>query len=156
MNRIYNLLKENIVKGNLSSIKNLISGINGILNSANIFAELKKNNLVEWLESNYNKKRIDSMSCDDFDMYVISWLPNQITPIHDHPRYGCIMYLMEGTLEEKIYNKKLELVKTNIIKAPYSGYIDDNVGFHSIKCIDKAVTLHIYSPGKYKAFLMSA
>ncbi len=156
MIRLYNLLKSSIKKGNLTSIKYIIPEVNAIFNSSYLFNELANANLIEWSESNYNKKRIDSVSCDDFDMYVISWMPNQITPIHDHPRYGCIMYLMEGTLEEKIYNKKLELVKTNIIKAPYSGYIDDNIGFHSIKCIDKAVTLHIYSPGKYKAFLMSA
>ena len=156
MIRIYNLLKANIIKGDLKSIDYLIPDINTIFNSSNILNELKENKFVEWTESNYNKKRIDKLSCDEFDMYTISWLPNQMSSIHDHPRYGCIMYLLQGTLEEKIYNKKLELIKTNIIKAPYVGYIENKLGYHSVKCIEKAVTLHIYSPGKYKPFLMSA
>jgi hypothetical protein len=154
MEKLYNLLNLEIKKENLTSIQHLIPNINAIFNSTNILNELANTNLIEWKESNYNKKRIDLLSCDEFEFYIITWLPNQVSPIHDHANYGCIMYLMEGTLEEKIYNKKLEVIKTKIINAPHSGYIDNNIGFHSIKCINKAVTLHIYSPGKHKPFLM--
>jgi hypothetical protein len=155
MMKIYNLLKSNIKKGNFQSIDYLITEICTIINSTNIYNELLENKLIEWKDDIYNKKRIESLSSDDFDMYTISWLPEQKSPIHDHPQYGCIMFLISGTLEEKIYNKKLELVKTQILKGPYIGYIDNKLGFHSIKCIDKAVSLHIYSPGKYRSFLMS-
>ncbi len=155
MMRIYNLLKSNVKKGNFQSIDYLITEICTIINSSNIYNELMENKLIEWKDDNYNKKRIEPMSSEDFDMYTISWLPGQKSPIHDHPQYGCIMFLISGTLEEKIYNKKLELVKTKTLTGPYIGYIDNKIGFHSIKCIDKAVTLHIYSPGKYRAFLMS-
>ncbi len=155
MMRIYNLLKSNVKKGNFQSIDYLITEICTIINSSNIYNELLENKLIEWKDDIYNKKRIESLSSDDFDMYTISWLPGQKSPIHDHPQYGCIMFLISGTLEEKIYNKKLELIKTQTLKGPYIGYIDNKIGFHSIKCIDKAVSLHIYSPGKYRAFLMS-
>lgn len=155
MMRIYDLVKSNIKKGHMQSIEYLITDMCTIINSSNIYNELLDSKLIEWTDGNYNKKRIDKLSSDDFDMYTISWLPEQKSPIHDHPQYGCIMFLISGTLEEKIYNKKLELVKTKKIKGPYIGYIDNKLGFHSIKCIDKAVSLHIYSPGKYKAFLMS-
>jgi hypothetical protein len=155
MMQIYNLLNSNIKKGNLKSIEYLIPEICKITESNCIFKELYEVKLIEWDNTFYNKKRIDNLSNDEFDMYTISWLPNQISPVHDHARYGCIMYLMMGTLEEKIYNKKLQLVSIKIYSAPYIGYIDNKIGFHSIKCIDKAVTLHIYSPGKHNTFLMS-
>jgi len=154
--RIYELVKSNVKKGDLKKIDWLITDICTIINSSNIYKELADNNFIEWKEEHYNKKRIDNLSTEDFDMYTISWMSGQMSPIHDHPQYGCIMFLISGTLEEKLYNKKLELVKTTIIKGPYIGYIDNKIGFHSIKCIDKAVSLHIYSPGKYKPFLMSA
>ncbi len=155
MMRIYNLVKSNVKKGNFQSIDYLITEICTIINSSNIYNELLESKLIEWKDDIYNKKRIESLSSDDFDMYTISWLPGQKSPIHDHPQYGCIMFLISGTLEEKIYNKKLELIKTQTLTGPYIGYIDNKIGFHSVKCIDKAVTLHIYSPGKYRAFLMS-
>lgn len=155
MMQIYNLLKSNMKKGSFKKLNYLITDVCTIINSSNIFDELNKAQLIEWDITRYNKKRIDDLSTDDFDMYIISWLPEQRTSIHDHPRYGCIMYLMAGTLEEKLYNKKLELIATKTIKGPYIGYIDDSIGFHSIRCIDKAVTFHIYSPGKHRPFLMS-
>ncbi len=155
MMRIYDLLKSNVKKGRLKKLDLFISDICTIINSSNIYKELNDNNFIEWKDATYNKKRIDKLSSDEFDMFTISWMPNQSSPIHDHPQHGCLMYLISGTLEEKLYNKKLELVKTTIIRGPYIGYIDNTIGFHSIKCIDKAVSLHIYSPGKYRAFLMS-
>ena len=155
MIQIYNLLKSNMKKGSLKKTEYLIPDICTIIKSNNIFDELNKLKFIEWDIKGYNKKRIDDLSTDEFDMYTISWLPEQITSIHDHPQNGCIMYLMSGTLEEKIYNKKLELIETRVIKGPYIGYIHDSIGFHSIHCIEKAVTLHIYSPGKHKPFLMS-
>lgn len=155
MMRIYDLLKSNIKKGSFLKLDCFISDICTIINSSNIYKELDDNNFIEWKDSTYNKKRIDKLSTDYFDMFAISWMTNQSSPIHDHPQYGCLMYLISGTLEEKLYNKKLELVKTTIIRGPYIGYIDNTIGFHSIKCIDKAISLHIYSPGKYRAFLMS-
>jgi hypothetical protein len=98
---------------------------------------------------------MDKYSSNEFEMFVTSWLPNQFTAIYDHPRYGSIFCVLVGTIEEKIYNKKLDLIKTNIIKSPYVGFIDNSIGYHSFKCIDKAISLHIYSPSGYKPFLMS-
>jgi hypothetical protein len=152
---VYNLLKSNIKKGNLKSIEYLVYDIYKIIESNNIFNELYNEKLIEWDNSFYNKKRIDNLSCDEFDIYTISWLKNQFTSVHDHPRYGCIMYLLNGSLEEKIYNKKLELVITKIYNAPYINYIDDKIGFRSFKCIEDAVSIHIHSPGKHNTFLMS-
>ena len=155
MIQIYNLLSSNMKKVSLTNLEYLLPDICTIIKSNNIFDELNKAQFIEWDSKRYNKKRIDNLSTDEFDMYTISWLPEQKSSIHDHPQNGCIMYLISGTLEEKIYNKKLELIETKIIKGPYIGYIHDSIGFHSIQCIDKAIALHIYSPGKYKPFLMS-
>ena len=156
MEQIYNLL-HTYVNSNitLKKLYNLLPDVTLIVQSNNLINELYKNNLFDWNEQKYNKKRIDYLSTDKFDMYTIGWLPNQTTSIHDHPSLGCILCLLTGTLEEKIYDKKINLIKTTVIKGPYVGYIDNDIGYHSIKCIDKALTLHIYSPPNFTPFLMS-
>jgi hypothetical protein len=157
MMQLYELLKNNIKSGVLKPINYLVPQITTMVTSSNIIiSELTKYKLYNWDETKYNKKRIDKLSTNEFDLYTIAWLPGQFTSIHDHPIFGCILCLLTGTIEEKIYDKKLNLIKTITIKAPYVGYIDNKIGYHSIKCIDKAVTLHIYSPPNHKPFLMSA
>lgn len=58
MIRLYNLLKSSIKKGNLTSIKHIIPEVNAIFNSSYLFNELANANLIEWSESNYNKKKL--------------------------------------------------------------------------------------------------
>lgn len=156
MEKIYNLLVTHSKSCILSKkIDYLVPCITSIVLSNDLINELDKKKLFSWNEQKYNKKKIDYLSTNKFDMYTIGWLPKQYTSIHDHPIFGCILCLLTGTIEEKLYDKKLNLIKTTIIKGPYVSYIDNEIGFHSIKCIDKALTLHIYSPANYKPFLMS-
>jgi hypothetical protein len=155
MDKIYDLLKLNIDKGLLQNLHCLVPQIKFIILKNNLVKELDQNKLINWSDNFYNKIKINNYSSKEFEMFVISWLPKQSTPIYDHPQYGSIFCVLAGTIEEKIYNKKLDLIETNIIKGPYVGFIDNSIGYHSLKCLDKAVSLHIYSPSGYKPFLMS-
>lgn len=155
MEQIYNLLDTHTKSNSLLKLNYLVPKITLIVQSNNLINELTKYKLFSWNKERYNKKKIDQLSTNKFDMYTIAWLPEQLTSIHDHPSFGCILCVLSGILEEKLYDKKLNLIKTSIITAPHVSYIDNEIGFHSIKCIEKALTLHIYSPPNYRPFLMS-
>lgn len=155
MDKIYDLLKLNIDKGFLQNLNFLVPKIEFIIFNNKLVKELDKYKLINWTNNYYNKIKINNYSSKEFEIFVTSWLPNQSTPIYDHPQYGSVFCVLVGTIEEKIYNKKLDLIKTNIIKGPYVGFIGNSIGYQSFKCMDKAISLHIHSPSGYKPFLMS-
>ncbi len=155
MNKIYDLLKSNTNQRHLKKLDNFVPEIESIILNNNLIKELNTDKLIKWTDNYYNKIRIDKYSSNEFEIFVTNWLQNQFTAIYDHPHNGSIFCILMGVIEEKIYDKKLNLVKTNIIKGPYIGFIDNSIGYHSIKCLDKAISLHIHSPGGYKPFLMS-
>ena len=83
-------------------------------------------------------------------MILICWSSNSESKIHDHPEKGCILQLFEGVLEEHLYDSDLNLIKLTTINSNNTSYMDNNIGFHKIKCIEKAMSLHIYSPPNHK------
>lgn len=105
-------------------------------------------------DNGYNKIKLEEYSNEIFEMILICWNENSETKIHDHPDNGCIMYLIEGKLEEQLYNKELILSNISPINKKNSSYMDNNIGYHKIKCLDKTISLHIYSPPNYKMQIM--
>lgn len=97
---------------------------------------------------------------DLFEIYMILWGKYSVSPIHNHPKNGCLMKILSGTLLENIYlpNKntnrlQLEKIhKTNVYSKGDINYIDDNIGYHSIinNRSEIACSLHIYSPPNFK------
>ena len=131
----------------LKEIKN-----NNFINIVNI---VKKYNGSDWKEhidntinsKGYNKRKIDMVNNIFFDMYIISWNNNKKSNIHDHSENGCIMKVLNGNLNEYIYDKNLKLITSKTINTKDVTFIDNNIGYHSIKNIDDlSHTLHIYSP----------
>ena len=102
--------------------------------------------------NSYNKVKISfNPNNEYFDMYLITWLNNQKSNIHDHSTNGCLLYLLEGKLTEYIYNECLEIVDKQVIQCNAATYIDNKIGYHSIKNNRKfSVSLHIYSPKNYE------
>ena len=89
-------------------------------------------------------------SDDKIDVYLICWTKNSYSVIHNHPKDGCIMKLLEGELEEELYNTNLELVDTRKICKNDVTYIDDTIGLHKIIARNNvAISLHIYSPPNF-------
>jgi len=88
-----------------------------------------------------------------FDMFVITWQPGQMSPIHYHPVFGCSYLVLQGQLIENIYTldreeSKLKKNGGQVHSEGTAGYIDNNIGAHRIynKFKSPAVSLHIYSP----------
>jgi hypothetical protein len=84
------------------------------------------------------------------DIYKITWKYGAQSHIHDHSKYGCIMYLQKGLLEEKIYNKRIINVKSRYILENSVTYIHNDIGYHKITPIHDSVSYHFYFPKGYK------
>ena len=74
------------------------------------------------------------------DIYKIKWNIGVQSKVHDHSKYGCIMFLYKGIIKENIYkenihSKNLEIIKTNIHTAPKITYISDKIGYHDVKSL---------------------
>jgi hypothetical protein len=50
---------------------------------------------------------------DKYELYIISWMPKQYTNLHSHPKNGCIMKILNGSLNE-IRIKIMKSLKTII------------------------------------------
>ncbi|MFM8316296.1 MAG: cysteine dioxygenase [Deltaproteobacteria bacterium] len=96
---------------------------------------------------------------DFFELLVLTWLPEQRTPIHDHADQRCWMLMELGSLTFKNYEpvgsiidgKKYQLKplgKAETIKAGNQPiYIDDGWGLHSIANASRkpAISVHLYA-----------
>lgn len=145
MNKLFEYL-------NQKSLKN--SNLKGIKKS---LAEYINDDIIDYCYSKaifnfkkYNKIKLTDFSNDKFELVLICWDEKSETLIHDHPDNGCLLYLMDGELEEELYDKSLKLIKKSIYKAKNISYMDNNKGYHKIKCQKKAISLHIYSPPNYE------
>jgi hypothetical protein len=105
-------------------------------------------------EKDYYKIKLPYTDCNDiFDMYIIKWLPGSISPIHNHPKLGCIMQILEGEVLEKRYDHSIHLETMTLLTNDENydinlktSYIDDSQNYHSISNISykPAYTLHVY------------
>lgn len=89
---------------------------------------------------------------DHFEIYQINWFKNAQTTIHSHPKFGCIMKVIEGSLQEKLFtshNSGFNEIKTSMYQPNNISYIDDSIGLHQIKALEDTISLHIYSPPKF-------
>ena len=102
----------------------------------------------------YNRIKLRDYSNDSFELILICWDVNSETRIHDHPQNGCVLYLIYGTLEEHLYDHAVNLGQITKINTGKTSYMDNNLGYHKIKCVDKAMSLHLYSPANHKLKIM--
>lgn len=82
-----------------------------------------------------------------YEIILICWSPNSETPIHKHPKNGCLLKVINGILDEKIYYK--DKILDRKISQNDIGYLDDTIGTHKIKSQTFTVSLHIYSPSGF-------
>lgn len=145
MDRLYFYLKESfeLQKPLIDIKKNVHEYINNDINNfcySKAIFNLKK----------YNKIKLMEFSNDKFEIVLICWDEKSETLIHDHPNNGCVLYLIDGVLEEELYNKSLKLIKKSVYMPKNVSYMDNSKGYHKIKCQKKAISLHIYSPPNYE------
>jgi len=106
---------------------------------------------VVFSDINYNRIKLTKYSNDMFEFILICWSPSQESPIHNHPTNGCIMKVLDGCLEETLYDHNINIKSINIYNINETSYMDNMKGLHKIKSKGYSVSLHIYSPPNYKS-----
>jgi cysteine dioxygenase len=103
-------------------------------------------------ESENTYQKILLTKSDKFDIYLFIWYPNCSTEIHDHAENGCFMKLLEGKLQETIYDTIFyKKQSTNTLSKGEYKYISNKLGYHTIKNLSSiSVSIHIYSPPNHK------
>lgn len=101
---------------------------------------------IEKKEKDYYKLKLPyTDSIDLFDMYLIKWCSDAETPIHQHPKMGCILKVLEGDLIETRMHTNIPTAQIIKAKEGTINYIDNTIGIHSIKNGKKSsYSLHIY------------
>ena len=101
-------------------------------------------------ETTYNKIKV--FETDIFDIYIISWNIGQKSKVHNHPEIGCWLKVLQGSIQEKIYNSKFELIKYNTQKIGDISFMKDEIGYHSVHNVENhlSVSLHVYNPPNFK------
>lgn len=127
------------------------------LNLLNLVNDFKSFNFdkSEWCKyinlkkNDYNKNII--YRNNKYEIILISWDQNATTKIHNHPKNGCIMKILEGSLIEETYDTKtLDKIDTNIYEKDNTSYIHDNLYYHKItNNASQSFSLHIYSPPNF-------
>ena len=127
----------NLKKKNLSNIVNDIKNIK--IDNNEIC------NFINFKENDYNKNLIYRNK--DSEIILICWDKNSKTKIHNHPKNGCIMKILQGNLIEEQYNSELEKLNICNYGVDEVSYIHDNLYLHKIiNNNQRSISLHIYSP----------
>lgn len=91
---------------------------------------------------------------ENYELLVLSWLPNQSTPIHDHNGQRSWMWIHSGKLTLRNYRHSKDKKEglqicgpDQIVRAGELTYIDDQIGLHEIvnSSGKPAVSLHLYA-----------
>jgi cysteine dioxygenase len=111
-------------------------------------------NYIKVNNSHYNRHLVYNNK--NFNIFIITWLPNQSSPIHNHPKNGCLLRMLRGELNENKYiktNNKLQSISNTILQSNSDvHYINDKYSYHKVGNYTKnqvAVSLHVYSPPNF-------
>ena len=136
-----NILEELNAGKPLKELKELISKYEG--NDWNKYKRLSK--------ETYQRARI--ITNDQFEILLLGWNANQASPIHDHPKSGCILRMMEGELVEELYSSSdvTKCISSRLAKRNDVSYLEGDQIVHRIsnKTKGPSFSLHIYSPPHY-------
>ncbi|MCK6445037.1 MAG: cysteine dioxygenase family protein [Planctomycetes bacterium] len=88
-----------------------------------------------------------------FELILLCWDAGQVTPIHDHRGQRCWMGVLEGRVDEALFDvpapgaRSLALRNTRRHERGAVAFITDDIGLHRIAQVgsEPAVSLHLYS-----------
>mgnify|MGYP000005816571 CR=1 FL=1 len=140
----------------LQSLDDLISALsegerttyNHIIHSVNLQSS-DFENFSSWSKDCYTRNCI--INNEQFELILLCWEKEQITPIHDHGGEECWVKVIEGEFRETIYKEdekgELNVVKSAISKANDVTYMKDFMGFHSLENLSnkRSMSLHFYA-----------
>lgn len=107
---------------------------------------------IYFREETYGRNLV--FKTEQYELLILTWLPQQRTPIHDHAGQRCWMQMQSGQLTFKNYlpigEKENRLTVSGAVETHKTGeqiYIDDGIGVHTISnCTTKpAVSMHLYA-----------
>ena len=111
---------------------------------------------VKLCDSKYNRELI--YTSHEYDLVIITWCKNQGCAIHNHPKNGCTVKILQNSITEELYEpENMSLVQSKIYEEGQIMYIDDTIGYHRMcnKEDSPCISLHVYAPGKYKPIFFS-
>jgi len=93
----------------------------------------------------YNRNKV--YGNNDFELFVITWVPGQESPVHDHPKGGCWLRLLTGELNETVFDMRDNTIQNKIILSNGPSFMHNDIGFHKIinKSDKLSTSLHLYS-----------
>ncbi|RHZ55416.1 putative cysteine dioxygenase [Aspergillus thermomutatus] len=106
---------------------------------------------------NYTRNLVADIS-GRANLLLLVWNPEKGSLIHDHANAHCIMKILDGELNETIYQTPpaerdhgapLKIKKHTTYKPNEVAYISDQIGLHRVANPSKdrlAVSLHLYTP----------
>ena len=131
-----------------------ISNYNKLFRYGVLLKNYRTEEWIEYLDKSKIYKYQKNLIHQDkqFEMYLINWPQQYQSTIHNHSVNGCLMKVLQGQLEEKIYTDQLDFIESNLKYKGDVSYIDDTIGYHSISNNDtiNTISLHIYSPPLHK------
>jgi predicted metal-dependent enzyme (double-stranded beta helix superfamily) len=95
----------------------------------------------------YNRELVHAAPA--YEIWLLSWLPGQVTPIHDHGGAVTVTTVLSGTVLEERFERTGDLeVRPTSASLREIGDIDpiDPARIHRVRPIGNAVTLHLYVP----------
>ncbi|KAK3095441.1 hypothetical protein FSP39_014731 [Pinctada imbricata] len=110
---------------------------------------------AKWDPHRYTRNLVDSGN-DKFNLMILCWNSSQGSSIHDHANAHCFMKVLDGEIQEELFEwptgseetamKQREKNKYHVNEV---AYINDEIGLHRVENpshSNEAVTLHLYSP----------
>jgi cysteine dioxygenase len=87
---------------------------------------------------------------EEFELILICWKKDDITPIHGHDNKQCWVYLVEGEMTEIRYEQNdsgdlIEKNRMNLTKGKLT-YMEDSMGYHMLEnpTEENSMSLHLY------------
>ena len=141
INEFGDKITEKLKTQDLITLKNYVK--NNILNVKLDFINFQQIYKIKYKQKTYQKIKL--YINDTIEIILIIWGKNTKTKLHQHPKNGCILFLLSGELTEHRYLNNNKIIKTNLPTNSIS-YIHDDIGQHIISSISEAISIHIYSP----------
>ena len=138
-------------------LTNTFQEINTSKNKIKVNEALKSYNGIDWKQyikyntDTYNRELI--YSSPEYDLVIVTWCKDQGCAIHNHPKNGCSVKILQNSITEELYETEtLNLINTSVYNTNDIMYIDDSLGYHRMcnKNNEPCISLHVYAPGKYK------
>jgi len=142
----------------IQSLDDLSNAITSSLNNnllknlSNILENYNGNDWKQYIKIT-NKYHPETVFINDvIEIKIITWSSNCSSLIHDHPKNGCLLKVLDGYLVEQTFdNSDFHLIKETKLSINNINYIEGNEILHRIinKNDSISVSIHIYSPPKH-------